>query len=145
MATEELSRTTGGGTLDAAMLNAESVSGIGAETSVPQVTNNITVDKDNVLRAARIIQQALDTEGQQIRTNLPMLRVIAPGEDQISKQAAQAWNDRLVGGPDSYTVRVEQYLQSLQHLVDNLVTSAKQYGYTEEQIADALRQTGAGG
>jgi hypothetical protein len=142
MATEELSRGNGSSTLDSAVLNAESASSLGAETSVPQITANLTVNHDNVLRAARIIQNALDGEGQQIRTNLPMLQVIAPGEDQISVQAAQAWNDRLVGGADSYTVRVEQYLQSLQNLVDHLVASAKQYGYTDEQIADAFRQTG---
>jgi hypothetical protein len=142
MATEELSRGNGSSTLDSAVRNAESASGLGAETSVPQVTADITVNHENVLLAARIIQHALDGEGQQIRTNLPMLQVIAPGEDQISVQAAQAWNDRLVGGADSYTVRVEQYLQSLQNLVDNLVASARQYGYTDEQIADAFRQTG---
>ena len=88
-----------------------------------------------MLKAARIIQDALDTEGQQIRSNLPMLQVMAPGEDQISVQAAQAWNDRLAGGADSYTVRVEQYLQSLQNLVDNLITSAKQYNDLDDVVA----------
>jgi hypothetical protein len=115
-----------------------SAGGIGIElSSVPQ-TQNITVNKDNVLRAAKIIQDALDNEGQQIRSNLPMLRVIAPGGDVISAQAAAAWNDRLAGGADSYSVRVEQYLQSLQTLVDNLVTSARQYGYSDQQIADSF-------
>jgi hypothetical protein len=119
--------------------------GIGtALSSVPQ-TQNITVSKDNVLSAAKIIQDALDNEGQQIRGNLPMLRVIAPGADQISVQAAKAWNDRISGDADSYTVRVEQYLQSLQTLVDNLVTSARQYGYTEQQITDAFNSGGPGG
>jgi hypothetical protein len=115
-----------------------SVSDIGTElSSVPQ-TQNITVNKDNVLRAAKIIQDVLDNEGQQIRSNLPMLRVIAPGADQISVAAAAAWNTRLTGNADSYSVRVEQYLQSLQTLVDNLVTSARQYGYSDQQIADSF-------
>lgn len=119
-------------------LPVTSASGIGIElSSVPQ-TQNITVNKDNVLRAAKIIQDALDNEGQQIRSNLPMLRVIAPGGDLISVQAAAAWNARLTGDADSYSVRVEQYLRSLQTLVDNLVTSARQYGYSDQQIADSF-------
>lgn len=130
----------GGAAADAAVLSASTASSLGSEMSVPQTTN-ISVNHDNVLQAARIIQNALDDEGQQIRANLPMLRVIAPGADQISVQAAQAWNDRLVGGADSFSVQVEQYLQSLQNLVTNLVASAKQYGYTEQQITDALNQS----
>lgn len=124
-----------------AVLTAATGSGLGVELSVPQTTD-ISVDHENVLQAARIIQSALDVEGQQIRNTLPLLQVIAPGEDQISIQAAQAWNARLIGDADSYTVRVEQYLQSLQQLVDNLITSARRYGYTEDQIADAFRQAG---
>jgi len=77
-----------------------SAGGIGIElSSVPQ-TQNITVNKDNVLQAAKIIQET--------------------------------------GDADSYSVRVEQYLQSLQTLVDNLVTSARQYGYSDQQIADSF-------
>jgi PE family len=127
----------------AAVAGAVATTGIGTELSTVPQMQNITVSKDNVLQAARIIQDALDNEGQQIRSNLPMLHVIAPGADQISVAAAQAWNDRLSGNADSYSVRVEQYLQSLQVLVDNLVTSARQYGYSDQQISDAFRPSGA--
>ncbi|HEX5401149.1 MAG TPA: PE domain-containing protein [Pseudonocardiaceae bacterium] len=144
MATDKPRAAAGDSVLDSAVLSASTGAGLGAETTVPQAAN-ITVNHDNVLKAAKIIQDALDTEGQQIRSNLPMLQVMAPGEDQISVQAAQAWNNHLVGGADSYTVRVEQYLRSLQNLVSNLITSAKQYGYSDQQIADAFGQTGAGG
>lgn len=126
---------------DKAVATASSPSGLGVELTVPQ-TQSITVNHDNVLRAARIIQDTLDGEGQQIRANLPLLQVMAPGEDQISVQAAQAWNNRLTGNADSFSVRVEQYLQSLQQLVDTLVASARRYGYTEQQITDAFRRSG---
>jgi hypothetical protein len=126
---------------DKALASASTGAGLGVELTVPQ-TQNITVNHENVLRAARIIQDALDGEGQQIRANLPLLQVIAPGEDQISVQAAAAWNTRLSGDADSFSVRVEEYLQGLQKLVDNLVASARQYGYTDEQIADAFRKSG---
>ncbi|HEX5118772.1 MAG TPA: hypothetical protein VFW65_26615 [Pseudonocardiaceae bacterium] len=141
MATE---RVTSDGPMTDPVLTAAGGPGLGAELTVPQ-TSSITVNHDNVLQAARIIQDALDDEGQQILTNLPLLQVIAPGEDQISVQAAQAWNARLVGGADSYTVRVEQYLQNLGELVTKLVTSARQYGYSEDQIAAAFGRTGSGG
>jgi hypothetical protein len=143
MATELQSADVGDipGGQDNAVLTAATGAGLGAELTVPQAAN-IVVDHDNVLTAARIIQDVLDAEGAQIRANLPMLRVIAPGEDPISVQAAEAWNTHLAGGADSYTVRVEQYLQNLQHLVDNLVASSKTYGYSEDQIADAFRHTG---
>jgi hypothetical protein len=140
MAIEVAEAGEGPGGQDTAMLTAATGPGIGAEMSIPQAAN-ITVNHDNVLRAAQIIQNALDQEGAHIRASLPMLRVIAPGEDQISVQAAQAWNDHLVGGADSYTVRVEQYLHNLQQLVDNLIASARTYGYSEDQIADAFRHT----
>ncbi|HEX4704230.1 MAG TPA: hypothetical protein VH352_19030 [Pseudonocardiaceae bacterium] len=124
---------------------ASAAASLGPElSSVPQA-QNITVSKDNVLQAAKIIQDALDNEGQQIRANLPMLRVIAPAADVISVEAAKAWNDRLTGNADSYSVRVEQYLQSLQVLVDNLVTSARQYGYSDQQISDAFSSAGGAG
>ncbi|HEX3648426.1 MAG TPA: hypothetical protein VHV49_08355 [Pseudonocardiaceae bacterium] len=142
MATERV--TAGGAAMADPVLTAASGAGLGAEMTVPQ-TSSITVNHDNVLKAARVIQDALDNEGQQILTNLPLLQVIAPGEDLISTQAAQAWNAKLVGGADSYTVRVEQYLQSLSDLVARLITSARQYGYTEEQIADAFSHSGTGG
>lgn len=142
MATTRWEDLTSGAAQDEAMAQATSASGLGVELTVPQPTGDISVNHENVLRAAKIIQDALDTEGQQIRSNLPLLRVIAPGTDQISVQAAQAWNQRLVGGADSFTVQVEAYLQSLQSLVDTLVSTAKNYGYTEQQITDALNQTG---
>lgn len=132
--------------LDAAVVQASTSAGIGTElASVPQTQPNITVNHANVLQAARIIQDALDGEGQQIRATLPNLRVLAPGADHISVQAAKAWNDRLTGDADSYSVRVEEYLQSLQTLVDNLISSAKQYGYSDQQISDAFTQTGGAG
>lgn len=126
---------------DKAVAAASTPSGLGVELTVPQ-TQSVTVNRDNVLRAAKVIQDALDNEGQQIQQNLSLLRVVAPGEDHVSVQAAAAWNSRLTGNADSFGVRVEQYLRNLQQLVDNLVASARRYGYTEEQIADALRKPG---
>jgi hypothetical protein len=116
--------------------------GAPALSTVPQGGPAITVDHGNVLKAAKIIQDALDNEGTAILGKLSALRVIAPGADPVSVQAAAEWNARLVTDPDSYTVRVQQYLQSLSTLVDNLRTSALQYGYSEQQVADAFAGQG---
>ncbi|HEX3789215.1 MAG TPA: hypothetical protein VHW44_15235 [Pseudonocardiaceae bacterium] len=127
----------------------DAVPGIGVaaqavRSSIPQAAN-ITVNKDNVLQAAKIIQNALDDNSQQIQLAFAGLRVVAPGQDPISVQAAAQWNAKLVTDPDSFQNRISQYLGSLQTLADNLRTSAKQYGYTDQEIADALSGVGSPG
>jgi len=134
---------------DAAVRTASNASGITGElASVPQSSANITVNQANVLQAAKIINDVLNNEGRDIQQNLARLTVAPPAQDVISVQAAQQWNARLVTDPDSYANRVNEYLQSLQTVADNLRTTAEQYGYTEQQIADAFKQvssTGGGG
>ncbi|HEX7661921.1 MAG TPA: hypothetical protein VF444_20845 [Pseudonocardiaceae bacterium] len=130
--------------VDPALTTVETTAGLDALTSVPQVAN-ITVDKDNVLQAASIIQNAMDGEGTHISNALRELRIAPPGADPVSLRAAEIWNQRLVDDPDSYANRVKQYLANLTTLVNNLRTSAKQYGYTDEQIAAAFNQAGSTG
>jgi ribosomal protein L10 len=134
---------------DAALRTASSASGITGElASVPQNSANITVNQSNVLQAAKIVNDVLNNEGRDIQQNLALLSVAPPAGDVVSVQAAQQWNARLVTDPDSYANRVNEYLQSLQTVADNLRTTALQYGYTEDQIADAFKQvspTGGGG
>ena len=60
-------------------------------------------------------------------------------------QAAKPWNDRLVGDADSYAVRVEQYLQSLQQLVDNLVTPPASTATPNSRSRTRSGGRGAGG
>jgi formiminotetrahydrofolate cyclodeaminase len=130
---------------DPVVAQAALSSAIGVElSSVPQVAN-ITVNKDNVLQAAKIIQDLIDNEGNDILATLRALKVDAPGADLVSKRAAQQWNQRLADDPDSFKARVTQYLGTLNTLVSNLQTSAKQYGYTDEQIAAAFSQAGGAG
>jgi hypothetical protein len=130
---------------DPALAAASSAATLGSElSSIPQVTN-ITINKDNVLWAATIIQNMLDNDGRQIRQALLGLHVSPPGTDLVSVRAAELWNQRLLSDPDSYASRVEQYLAQLETLASNLRTSAKQYGYTDEQIAAAFNQAGGTG
>ncbi|HEY4019433.1 MAG TPA: hypothetical protein VGM75_12145 [Pseudonocardiaceae bacterium] len=127
---------------DAALKMAASPSGLAGElSSVPQTAASITVNQDNVLKAAQIINDVLNSEGRDIQQNLARLSIAPPAQDVVSVQAAQQWNARLVTDPDSYANRVNQYLQSLQQIADNLRATALNYGYTEQQIADAFKQT----
>ena len=129
-------------TNDAALQTAANPGGLSGELSaVPQTAASITVNSGNVLQAAKIINDVLNSEGRDIQQNLARLSIAPPAQDVVSMQAAQQWNARLVTDPDSYANRVNQYLQSLQQVADNLKTTALNYGYTEDQIADAFKQT----
>lgn len=133
-------------TNDAALQLAANPGGLSGELSaIPQTAASITVNKDNVLQAAKIISDVLNSEGRDIQQNLARLSIAPPAQDVVSVQAAQQWNARLVTDPDSYANRVNQYLQSLQQVADNLKTTALNYGYTEDQIADAFKQTATPG
>ena len=134
------------GVTESALSTAASPSGLTGElTAVPQTAASITVSKDNVLQAAQIINDVLNSEGRDIQQNLARLSIAPPAQDVVSVQAAQQWNARLVTDPDSYANRVNQYLQSLQQVADNLRATALNYGYTEQQIADAFKQTATPG
>lgn len=131
---------------DGALRTAASPTGLTGElTAVPQAAASITVNQDNVLQAAKIISDVLNNEGRNIQQNLARLSIAPPAQDVVSVQAAQQWNARLVTDPDSYANRVNQYLQSLQQVADNLAATAQNYGYTEQQIADAFKQTSTPG
>jgi ribosomal protein L10 len=133
-------------TSDAALRTAANPGGLSGELSaVPQTAASITVNQDNVLQAAKIINDVLNSEGRDIQQNLARLSIAPPAQDVVSVQAAQQWNARLITDPDSYANRVNQYLQSLQQIADNLKTTALNYGYTEQQIADAFKQTATPG
>jgi len=107
------------------------------QTSIPQTTQ-VVVDKDNVLQAAKVIQDTVGTYRDAILQDFAGLAIVPPGNDPVSVQAAQEWSKKLLTDPDSYRARVNQYLGSLDNLVNNLITAAKQYGYTEQQITDAF-------
>jgi hypothetical protein len=125
---------------------AQTATGLtGALSSVPQTQSSITVNHENVLQAAQVISQVLQEYGSQISAQIPYLQVAPPASDPVSVQAANAWNARLVTDGDSYANRVQEYLVSLQTVAGNLATSAKNYGYSDEEIAAAFKPSGPSG
>lgn len=107
-------------------------------SALPQTSGSFTVNKDNVLAAAKIIGTQADALQDKLTDAAYDLRIDPPGTDEVSIRVAAAWNDRLVGDDDSYKWRVQEYVNSLHKLVQQLSDTAKAYGYTEEDIAKAF-------
>lgn len=100
--------------------------------------SRIIVDHQNVLTAARIIQDQVDELRARFAAIRHELYVEPPGADVVSTEAAGAWNHRLTVAEDSYAARVAQYIHSLDGVAHALRHSAEQYGFTEEEIVAAL-------
>ncbi|SDC88222.1 PE domain-containing protein [Actinokineospora iranica] len=96
------------------------------------------VNHDNVLTAAKIIQSQVETLADEVIPALETLQVVPPGNDIVSEKVATAWNERLVTDSDSYQVRVREYVASLRNLVSQLIESARNYGYNEDEIVATL-------
>lgn len=103
-----------------------------------QTSGTFTVTKDNVLAAARIIQTQADALQDRLDAARWDLQIVAPGNDDVSRLIEPAWNDLLVRTDHSYANRVQQYVDGLTNLAQQCRESAKQYGYTDEQVAEAL-------
>lgn len=95
----------------------------------------LTVNKDNVLEVRKIILSAAEEARLKLLDLRPSLVVSAPGEDKVSTTAAAVWTANLVGNPDSHYARLQQYVDNVFELGRQLEEAAKQYGYTDEEIA----------
>jgi hypothetical protein len=99
---------------------------------------HLQVNHDNVLQAGKVIQAQVDQLNDMTRRKLRDLQPGNIGDDDVSAAATKLWGGILGGNPDSYVARIGQYIDGLENLANQLKAAAKQYGYTEEQIADAF-------
>lgn len=104
-------------------------------TSGPS-TQSFHVNKDNVLKAGAIIQDQAAVLNRALKKAEAQLDVDVDGDAAgvVSANIAGLWNRRLTVGDDSYVGRIRQYITSLDGLSQQLRESAKQYGFTEEEI-----------
>lgn len=114
---------------------------------VNEATRNLgsgtfTVNKDNVLAAARIIESQADALKDRVVRLRRELEVNPPGNDQVSIRMAAAWNDILLGDEDSYRNRITEYIVGLRRLAVQLGDTARAYGYSEDEIEAAFRKNG---
>ena len=101
------------------------------------------VNEDNVLAAAKIIQNQVLVLKERLRHAKNDLMVVPPGGDTVSGLVAKEWNKRLVTDDGSYAIRVQEYVDGLDKLVIQLRDSAMAYGYNEDEVAAALGITSA--
>ena len=106
-------------------------------------SGTFTVNKDNVLGAAKIIDAQADSLMEKIRDIEDDLSVVPPGNDDVSLRMAKAWNDLLVRNDDSYRLRIVEYVASLRRLAVQLGDTARSYGYSEDEISAAFGQPSA--
>ena len=106
--------------------------------TMAQTSGTFTVTPDNVLAAAKIIQNAADNLQNKLQDSRHELVVAPPGDDDVSTRVAPAWNDLLVYNDSSYASRILQYVEGLHNLAQQCAESARTYGYTEEQVAAAF-------
>lgn len=104
----------------------------------PTSGGRFVVNHDNVLAAAKIIQSQVDSLKDALDAAQGQLTIDPPGDDDVSKPMADAWNAILVTNGDSYATRVREYIEGLDKLVEQLKGTAKDYGYNEDQIIAAL-------
>lgn len=114
---------------------------------VDQATRGIssgtfTVNHDNVLAAARIIESQADALKERFGDVRRDLRVNPPGNDAVSTRMAAAWNDILINDDSSYHNRIGDYIAGLRRLAVQLGDTARAYGYSEEEIEAAYGKTG---
>lgn len=113
------------------------------EQATKSITSGtFTVNRGNVLAAARIIDSTADSLWDTTRGVRDDLQVRPPGNDDVSRLMAKAWNAVLFEDEDSYRSRITDYVAGLRRLAVQLGDAARAYGFTEEQIEAAYRNSG---
>lgn len=128
--------------LDEVAHNVESAFQAVQKATTSITSGTFTVNKDNVLAAARIIENQADALQDLWSDSVHSFRIDPPGMDDVSTRMADAWNDRLIGDDDSYKNRVKDYVLGLKKLAVQLGDTAKSYGYSEEEISAAFGKQG---
>jgi hypothetical protein len=98
----------------------------------------VTVNKDNVLKIAKLFQDEADRMTRQVQARGQQMFTEPAMGDPVSEDMAKVMNWKFAEGPDSYLSRGMQYVTELYNTAESLKKTAKDYGYTEEDIAKTL-------
>lgn len=106
-------------------------------------TQHFQVDRGNIMKAGQIIQDQASVLQEALIKAQRILEVDVDGKTEgiVSANIAAAWNQKLTVGDDSYVGRITQYVASLDGLATQLRESAKQYGFTDEEITTTFGPT----
>lgn len=109
------------------------------ETPAPATGPTFMVSREEVLAK----RAALLAEANDFRKFLggikDQLRMEPMGGDPVSHDVARVVTDRLVDAPDSYWNVCDQWVKNLFQAAESLAEAARQYGYTDEEIAASFR------
>jgi hypothetical protein len=99
---------------------------------------HLTVNHDTVLQVGKILHDHFLELDRVTRAKVRHLKVGVIGTDLVSDAATAEWAKILIVNPDSYSVRINQYIDGIGKLADQLKTAAQQYGFTEDEIKAAF-------
>ncbi|AOS61744.1 hypothetical protein [Actinoalloteichus hymeniacidonis] len=105
-------------------------------------TINLKVDPANVLQARKVLLDEADRLRRLLNHVRSRLQLHPMGGDPASIDYARVVTDKLLDNPDSYFNRCSQYVENLRAGAVALAETARQYGYTEDEITDSLRAAG---
>lgn len=125
--------------------SAGPASGAGVITSGPGVGQEIKVSKDTVLQIRAAFLDAAHQLSRAATTAEPQLHVGPPGTDPTSEALAANLNWLFWEDPTaSYVARVRDIAKSYEDAAENCASIARQYWYTEEEIAASFQRTQVG-
>jgi len=108
------------------------------ETPGPAAGPAFVVNRDEVLaKRAALLAEAADFQGF-LNRMWDQLRMEPMGGDPVSHDVARAVTDRIRDAGDSYFNVCQQWVDNLYQTADALAEVARQYGYTDEEIAAAF-------
>jgi len=105
------------------------------ESPGPTTGTVLVVSRDEVLaKHAALLAEAADFRGF-LNRMWDRLRMEPMGDDPVSHDVARAVTDRIRDADDSYFNVCQQWVDNLYQTADALAEIARQYGYTDEEIA----------
>lgn len=93
-----------------------------------------SVTRENVLEAYKLVQTEYDKLGEIVAQNAPKLEIDLCGDDPVSHDAQRVFNPRL----SELRTQSTTYVDGLAEIAQKLQSSARAYGYTEDQIKASL-------
>jgi hypothetical protein len=112
------------------------------ERPVP-ASSSMRVTPDTILAVRDAIQRAVDEAERKLGVELARFRIAPCADDPVSRDAATAWNYRLVDGDESHAKRIHEYLEGLHRLVGKLSAVAQTYAEAEHGNAVTIGRAGA--
>ncbi len=105
------------------------------ESPGPTAGPAFVVSRDEVLtKHAALLAEAADFQ-QFLDSIWDELRMEPCGGDPVSVDVARAVTDRIRDGEDSYFNVCQAWVNNLRQMAEALAETARQYGFTDEEIA----------